>query len=250
MAGEAAYLERLEGACDLFRNLAQRARTFRDRLPEIQRLVEERNRLGWDVEAQRSRREELNREIGVFYAAWREFIREAREAAGALIGVLPVREVEAFEGRLSETAVGLAAEALEAVSRRLEEFAAAARRKRRAVSAKTTERPEAPPRAGRWVTAAEYAAHIGVSVQTLANWRWQDRKAGRDGPGPGKPLYRRFGRSVRYLLPEEEQRPAAPAGRTVRQRGPSPLGSRDGALPSSSSLTSAMWRHSASLIRA
>ncbi|MCS7316269.1 MAG: hypothetical protein NZ554_12420 [Bryobacteraceae bacterium] len=54
-----------------------------------------------------------------------------------------------------------------------------------------------------WVTAREYARLTGLSMQTLANWRSQDRKAGRQEAAPGKPVYRRFGRAVRYLVPAE-----------------------------------------------
>jgi DNA-binding transcriptional regulator YiaG len=145
--------------------------------------------------------------VSAYYAAWRGFVAEVRGACAKLRGVLPAHEVEAFVGRLSEAAVGPSVEALEALAGRLEEFAAArpgqARREgRRAVA--TAERAAAgEKRPGRWVTAAEFAAFAGVSVQTLANWRWKDRRAGRDGPGPGKPIYRRFGRAVRYFLPEE-----------------------------------------------
>jgi hypothetical protein len=202
-ASEAAYSERLEKSRERIRVLAERALAFRNRLPEIERLVEERNRLSLGVGEERSRREELNSEISAFYAEWRGLVAEAREAAGSLAGVLPAHEVEGFLARVSETAVGPTFEALVEMVRRLEEFAAA-RPKRRATVPRPAECSREPSRAGRWVTAAEYAAFAGVSVQTLADWRWQDRKAGRDGPAPGKPLYRRFGRAVRYFLAEPE----------------------------------------------
>jgi hypothetical protein len=54
---------------------------------------------------------------------------------------------------------------------------------------------------GRYVTPKVYAAVHGVSVQSLANWRYQDKKAKRSSALPGKPEYRFFGRSVRYWLP-------------------------------------------------
>lgn len=60
---------------------------------------------------------------------------------------------------------------------------------------------------GRWVSAKEYARLTGLSVQTLANWRSQDRKAGRQGAAPDKPVYRRFGRAVRYWVPAGSMRP-------------------------------------------
>lgn len=55
----------------------------------------------------------------------------------------------------------------------------------------------------RWTTAAEFARLTGISQQTLANWRYQDRLAGREGPAPGYPLYRYFGGAVRYYLDPE-----------------------------------------------
>lgn len=57
--------------------------------------------------------------------------------------------------------------------------------------------------AGRWVTAAVYARVAGISTNTLANWRYQDRKAGRNEAEPDKPRYRYFGSAVRYWLPAE-----------------------------------------------
>lgn len=57
--------------------------------------------------------------------------------------------------------------------------------------------------AGRWVTAATYARVAGISIQTLANWRYKDRRAGRKEAQPDKPRYRYFGAAVRYWLPAE-----------------------------------------------
>jgi hypothetical protein len=54
--------------------------------------------------------------------------------------------------------------------------------------------------AGRWVTEARYAETYSISRQSLANWRYRDRQAGRTEAGPGFPVYRRFGKAVRYLL--------------------------------------------------
>lgn len=45
------------------------------------------------------------------------------------------------------------------------------------------------------VSAAEAAEHLGVTVQTLATWRW--KKLG--------PPYRKVGRGVRYDLTEVDQ---------------------------------------------
>jgi hypothetical protein len=54
--------------------------------------------------------------------------------------------------------------------------------------------------AGRWITERQYAELTSISKQTLANWRFRDKKAGRSGAAPGFPVYRRFGRSVRYWV--------------------------------------------------
>ncbi len=198
--------KRRQAAVHLFGELVRRARAFRERLPQIHRLVEERDRLGWQVEEDRRRRQELDQPIGAFYTGWPQLGAEVRAAGKELAGLLPAHEVEAFSERLSETAGGPMVEALEAVQGRLEEFFAEGPGRLRSGRHWAARQPGKPtaarPPAGRWVTAAEYAASAGVSLQTLANWRWQDRKAGRDGPGPGKPLYRCFGRAVRYFLAE------------------------------------------------
>jgi hypothetical protein len=62
---------------------------------------------------------------------------------------------------------------------------------------------------GRWVTAKVYARTYGLTEDTLGNWRWRDRQAGRDEAQPGFPRYRRFGRAVRYWLLAEDQGIAA-----------------------------------------
>ena len=54
--------------------------------------------------------------------------------------------------------------------------------------------------AGRWVTENLYAELHGLARQTLTNWRYQDRKAGRLEPRPDYPRYRKFGAAVRYWL--------------------------------------------------
>jgi hypothetical protein len=64
----------------------------------------------------------------------------------------------------------------------------------------TTLQQQQSQRVGRWVTAKVYAATYGLSEDTLGNWRWKDRIAGRSQAAPGYPLYRRFGRAVRYWL--------------------------------------------------
>lgn len=92
------------------RPLAERARAFRNCLSEIERLVEERSWLSLGVE-QCSRRDELNGEIGAFYAAWRALVAEARKAVGLLAGVLSADGVGKPRARLSEKVVGPGAEA-------------------------------------------------------------------------------------------------------------------------------------------
>ncbi len=51
-----------------------------------------------------------------------------------------------------------------------------------------------------WITTRELAARLGLSRATLANWRSADLRAGRLGAAPGRPVYRRFGRAVRYAV--------------------------------------------------
>jgi len=58
--------------------------------------------------------------------------------------------------------------------------------------------------AGRWVTEARYSEIYSISRQTLANWRYRDRRAGRTEAVLGFPVYRRFGKAVRYLLEGSE----------------------------------------------
>jgi hypothetical protein len=57
--------------------------------------------------------------------------------------------------------------------------------------------------AGRWVTEQVFSEIHSISRQTLANWRYRDRLAGRTEAAPGFPIYRRFGKAVRYLLEAE-----------------------------------------------
>jgi hypothetical protein len=54
--------------------------------------------------------------------------------------------------------------------------------------------------AGRWVTGKVYGEIHNIHPQTLANWRYFDRKAGRRQAEPGYPVYRYFGKAVRYWL--------------------------------------------------
>jgi hypothetical protein len=62
---------------------------------------------------------------------------------------------------------------------------------------------------GRWVSEKFYAKVHGRARQTLCNWRYRDKKASRDLPEPGKPLYKRFGAAVRYWYDADEEVNAA-----------------------------------------
>lgn len=53
---------------------------------------------------------------------------------------------------------------------------------------------------GRWINERLFAELHGLAAQTLCNWRYRDRKAGRTGAAPGYPQYRYFGGAVRYWL--------------------------------------------------
>jgi hypothetical protein len=84
-----------------------------------------------------------------------------------------------------------------------------------------------------WVTAAELARHLGLHPQTLANWRSQDRRAGRNHAGPGKPVYKRIGAAVRYGLLRDGSPVLMPAGgnssstRTIDDSTADPAGGID-----------------------
>ena len=60
-----------------------------------------------------------------------------------------------------------------------------------------------------WISARAFSRLTGIFPQTLANWRYRDRLAGRDGPLSGYPLYRRFGGAIRYYLDPQLVHPAA-----------------------------------------
>jgi hypothetical protein len=52
----------------------------------------------------------------------------------------------------------------------------------------------------RWITEKEYASIHGLHRQTLANWRHVDKLAGREFAAAGYPVYKRFGRAIRYQV--------------------------------------------------
>jgi hypothetical protein len=56
----------------------------------------------------------------------------------------------------------------------------------------------------RWVSEKVFAEIHGLSRQTLTNWRYKDRRAGRSEAPAGFPQYRYFGSTVRYRLDEED----------------------------------------------
>ncbi len=70
-------------------------------------------------------------------------------------------------------------------------------------------RRDAEGRPGRWVAARDYSRITGIPLGTLANWRHQDRKCGRDEPAGDKPRYRRFGSAVGYWLPRSLEDPSS-----------------------------------------
>jgi len=62
----------------------------------------------------------------------------------------------------------------------------------------------------RYVNEMVYARLHGLSPQTLRNWRYRDRQAGRTQAAQEYPRYRYFGCAVRYPLDESQvTRPAA-----------------------------------------
>jgi hypothetical protein len=71
------------------------------------------------------------------------------------------------------------------------------------VATETTNTQHRTFQSGRWVTEKTYSAAYSICKQTLTNWRYRDRLAGRAGALPGYPVYRRFGRAIRYWLPAE-----------------------------------------------
>jgi len=58
---------------------------------------------------------------------------------------------------------------------------------------------------GIWLTPKQFARMFGLSEQTLANARSRERKTGRRTPGA--PIWRKFGRSVRYFVGPELLQP-------------------------------------------
>jgi transposase-like protein len=57
----------------------------------------------------------------------------------------------------------------------------------------------------RWLPDREVARVLNISDGTLRNWRSEDMRAGRVWPEPGRGglRWRRFGRTIRYLVTPE-----------------------------------------------
>lgn len=53
---------------------------------------------------------------------------------------------------------------------------------------------------GLWVTDRVYSKAYSIPRATLTTWRYQDHRAGRSEAASGYPVYRRWGRAVRYWL--------------------------------------------------
>jgi hypothetical protein len=77
----------------------------------------------------------------------------------------------------------------------------------------------------RWITAREASERLGIATQTLANWRTEDARRG--FIEEGRPIWRRFGASIRYYLDGEDTAPtrdlsglppAKPRGRWARRQ--------------------------------
>jgi hypothetical protein len=64
---------------------------------------------------------------------------------------------------------------------------------------------------GAWVTPRQYAQLFQLSEQGLANARSRERRTGQRDPNA--PIWRKFGKAVRYFVPAELLGPTAGAGR-------------------------------------
>jgi len=64
---------------------------------------------------------------------------------------------------------------------------------------------------GAWVTPRQYAKLFQLSEQGLANARSRERRTGQRDPHA--PIWRKFGKAVRYFVPAELLGPMADAGR-------------------------------------
>jgi hypothetical protein len=69
----------------------------------------------------------------------------------------------------------------------------------RSTSAAPKRNPSPPDIERRWVRAKVYARTHDIRVQTLTQWRYQDRKLGLTSARPGFPIYKKVGTIVLYL---------------------------------------------------
>jgi len=61
---------------------------------------------------------------------------------------------------------------------------------------------------GKWISAGEFARILGISEQTLANWRHKEKRLGKRPSGA--PRWIKVGSVIRYWLPRELADPEAP----------------------------------------
>jgi hypothetical protein len=74
-----------------------------------------------------------------------------------------------------------------------------------------------------WITEKAFARIYGLSRQTLANWRYRDRLAGRREAASGYPQYRRWGNSIRYFIGDDGPIPAGTMGGRAGSRNQNAL---------------------------
>jgi hypothetical protein len=64
----------------------------------------------------------------------------------------------------------------------------------------------------RWVDERRMAQILGLTPSCLRNWRWLDNKEGRGNdpsrPGRGGLVWKRFNRTIRYLVTEDLRGPS------------------------------------------
>jgi hypothetical protein len=132
----------LEAARKIIQSLFVRANEYLDKLPQITRWVEQRQRVGRRLgplkpppgtspaEFKLSRfarrawliTDRRNAQIDLFYSEFRMFASEMRAALEPLLGVLPNADVERAKKQIHPSAVGATHQALQRVAERLDEF--------------------------------------------------------------------------------------------------------------------------------
>ncbi len=207
--------ERVDGFYAEFGRLVDAAR---GRLEDLRAVVgtaeTERIDRALHAAAVRSTREALERAVALIGedAEARKEQRRQRRRAAMQSGWIP----EAGKREPQEVSPAVSTKARRTRDAQPEDGSAALGRVRRE---RALERPpwqpeswsrDAEGKPGRWVTAKEFSCITGIPTGTLANWRHQDRKAGREEPLPGKPRYQHFGLVVRYWLPRSLEHPYGP----------------------------------------